>query len=89
MSQTLSPSVLDRILEPVGNTMSLDFAKELIDYRATPDVQPRIDELADKCDEGELTEAERAEYDEYLHAFHLIEILQWKARRALSNGDHA
>ncbi len=89
MSQTLTPSLLDRLLEPVGNTMSLDFAKELVDYRASPDVQARVDELADKCNEGELTDAERDEYDEYLRAFHLIEILQRKARRVLSNGTRA
>ena len=86
MSQTLSPSILDRLLEPVGNTMSPDFAKELVDYRASPDVQARVDELADKCNEGELTDAERDEYTEYLQAFHLIGILQRKARRALANG---
>lgn len=86
MSQTLSPSLLDRLLEPVGNTMSPDFARELVDYRATPDVQARVDELADKCNEGELTDAERDEYDDYLQAFHLIEILQRKARRTLANG---
>ena len=88
MSQTLSPSILDRLLEPIGNTMSPDFAKELIDYRASPDVQARVDELADKCNEGELTDAERHEYDEYLQAFHFIEILQLKARRTISNGAH-
>jgi hypothetical protein len=88
MSQALSPSILDRLLEPIGNMMPPDFAKELIDYRASPDIQARVDELADKCNEGELTDAERGEYDDYLQAFHLIEILQLKARRALTNGAH-
>ena len=36
MSQTLSPSILDRLLEPIGNTMSPDFAKELVEYRPLP-----------------------------------------------------
>ena len=88
MSQTQSLSIIDRLLEPIGNSMSPDFAKELIDYRAGPDVQARVDELADKCNEGELTDAERDEYDEYLRVFHFIEILQLKARRTLTNGAH-
>jgi hypothetical protein len=85
MSQTLSPSILDRLLEPLGNTMPLDYAKALVEYRAGPDVQTRVDELADKCNEGELTDSERDEYDEYLQAFHLIGILQQKAKRVLAN----
>ncbi len=86
MSQTLSPSVLDRLLEPLGNRMPLEYAKELVEFRASPDVQARIDELADKCNEGELTDAERDEYDDYLQAIHLIGILQRKAKRVLANG---
>ena len=89
MSQTLSPSILDQILEPLGNAMPLDYARELVEYRASPDVQARVDELADKCNEGQLTDAERDEYDDYLQAFHFIEIMQRKARRVLANGDHA
>jgi hypothetical protein len=89
MSQTQSTSILDQLLEPIGNTMSLDFAKDIADYRAGPAIQARVDELADKCNEGELTDAERAEYDEYLQAFHMIGILQRKARRALAKGAHA
>ncbi len=88
MSQTLSPSILDRLLEPLGNRMPLDYAKELVEFRASPEVQARIDELADKCNEGELTDAERDEYDDYLQAIHLIGILQRKARRVLANGAH-
>ena len=89
MSQTLSPTILDRLLEPVGNKMPLEYAKELVEFRASPEVQARIDQLADKCNEGELTDAERDEYDDYLQAIHLIGILQRKARRVLADGAHA
>jgi hypothetical protein len=86
MSQTLSPAILDRLLEPLGNAMPVDYAKALVDYRASRDVQARVDELADKCNEGELTDAERDEYDEYLQAFHVIGILQQNAKRVLAHG---
>jgi hypothetical protein len=39
--------------------------------------------LADKANEGELSTEERAEYDRYLAAFHLITRLQAQARTRL------
>jgi len=86
MSQILSPSILDRLLEPFGNAMPLDYAREIVDLRADPDVQARIDELAEKCNEGQLSEAEKGEYESYADAIHLIGILQRQARRVLANG---
>ncbi len=88
MSQTLSPSILDKVLGPVGNHMPLEFARYLVDLRATPDVQARVDELADRCTEGLLTDAERDEYERYLQANFLIGALQRQARRVLANGAH-
>ena len=89
MNQAQSTSILDRMLEPVGNTMPLDYAREIVELRAHPRDQARIDELADKCNEGELTDAERDEYDDYLRAIHFIGILQRKARRVLANGSQS
>jgi hypothetical protein len=88
MSQTSSPSILDRLLEPFGNAMPADYAKEIVDLRADPDVQARIDELEEKCNEGQLSEAEIEEYESYADAIHLIGILQRQARRILANGAH-
>jgi hypothetical protein len=68
--------------------MPLEFAKELVELRADPETQARIDELAEKCNEGLLTEVEREEYEDYVQATHLIGILQRKARRVLANGSH-
>ena len=60
--------------------MPLQFARDLAAMRAAPEVQARIDELADKCNEGELTDAERAEYLAYIDAIDVISILQAEAR---------
>ena len=51
--------------------------------RADLVTQARIDELAAKCNEGELTEAEKREYGAYVEAMDLIGILQAKARTIL------
>jgi hypothetical protein len=89
VSQVQSTSILDRMLEPVGNAMPLDYAREIVELRAHPRDQARIDELADKCNEGVLTDAERDEYDDYLQAIHVIGILQRKAKRVIANGSQS
>lgn len=87
MSQAqATTSILDRLLEPVGHAMPPAFAKELVELRAAPDVQARIDDLAEKCNEGVLTADERAEYESYVQVIHLIGILQRKARSVLTYG---
>jgi uncharacterized protein YnzC (UPF0291/DUF896 family) len=45
----------------------------------------RIDTLADKCTEGQLTPEEREEYETYVQASRFIAILQAKARNLLSS----
>jgi hypothetical protein len=82
--QQTTDSILSRLLEPVGRMMPVEFAEGLSALRATPDVQARIDELADRCKEGELTPEERAEYEEYVDAIDVISLLQAKARAVLA-----
>ena len=69
--------------------MPRDYAKAIVELRAAPDVQARIDELAEKCNEGQLSEIEKDEYESYADAIHLIGILQRQAKRILANGDHS
>ena len=52
-------SFLDRLLEPVAECLSADAAQALIDLRADAATQARLDELAEKAGEGELTEDDR------------------------------
>jgi hypothetical protein len=86
MSQTQAPSILDRFFERVTHTVSLENARAIAELRADPDDQARIDELADKCNEGLLTDEELEEYDEYLQAIHVIGIVQRAAQRVLASG---
>ncbi len=76
-------NILSELLEPVGQMMPVEFARKLSAMRATPEVQARIDELADKSNEGELTDPERAEYLAHVDAINVISILQAKARSVL------
>lgn len=80
------PTILDRLLAPVGRLLTPEVARDLVQLRATPDVQERVDYLAERANEGQLTAEERAEYDSCIQALHLIAILQATAQTVLSGG---
>jgi hypothetical protein len=48
--------------------------------RADPAVQARIEELAEKCNEGTITPEEISEHDAYIQAMDVVAVLQKKAR---------
>jgi hypothetical protein len=81
---TLATRVLDRLLEPVGRCLSETAARELADLRADEETQAYVRELAEKCNEGTLSAQERAEYEAYVMAAHIVAILQAKARARLA-----
>jgi hypothetical protein len=71
---------LAKILDPVAQCFTPEVAKRVAELRADPAVQTRIDELADKCNEGTITPEEMAEYDAYIQAMDVVAVLQMKAR---------
>ena len=56
-------------------------AEAVVNFRADPKLQARIEELADKSTEGQLTESEKAEYAGYVRANKFVAILQRQARQ--------
>jgi len=58
-------------------------AGAILRFRAAPELQARIEELAGKSTEGQLTETERAEYAGYVRANKFIAILQRQARQLI------
>ena len=88
MNQDHSTAVLDQLFDPVGDCLTPDVARRLVNLRASADVQARLDELAEKSSDGTLTEDERRKYESYLRAVNFIGVLQAKARALLaSNAD--
>jgi hypothetical protein len=83
MAEILDNSALDRLFEPLAQCFTRDVAKRVADLRADASLQARIDELAAKANEGELTGAEDAEYKAYVEGIDMIGILQAKARAML------
>jgi len=84
MSQTRETIALDRLLDPVSRCLTPEVARQLVALRADPELQQRVDALADKCTEGQLTAEEREEYETYVRASRFVAILQAKARKLLA-----
>lgn len=76
--------LLDRLLEPVSTSLNAKAAEKLLSIKADRKLQARVTRLAEKCNEGELTDAERREYDLYIMANHFVAILKAKARIRLT-----
>ena len=83
MTATIT-STLDRLFDPVSRCLTAEVARALVDLRADPQFQARLDELADKNTQGQLSSEERAEYDIYLTAISVVTVLQSKARLRLA-----
>lgn len=83
MKPLLHNSAFERLLTPMLQRLSAEAVRSLSNYRIDATTQARIDELADKCSDGRLTEEERAEYGAYVEALDVIEILQDVAREAV------
>jgi hypothetical protein len=80
--------VLSRLLDPVGRclTPEVEVAQQLVALQVDPAVQARLEELADKCTEGQLSADERTEYETYVQALEFIAVLQAQARSLLTDG---
>lgn len=73
----------DRGVRPLLQRVLLDKADAVLGFRPDPALQSRIEELARRSTEGQLSEDDRAEYEGYVRANKFIAILQRQARRML------
>ena len=72
------------MLEPLTDSLTLESAKRLANLKAKASVQVRLDELAEKSNEGTLTQEETEEYETYVRVGSVLNLLKAKARQALS-----
>lgn len=84
-STTYEGTLLDNLLEPFGECLTPEVARKLVNLQAGPAVLARVEELADKCNEGTLTADERAEYESYVHVNHVLTMLKVRARKVLQS----
>ena len=73
-------TAFDRSVRPMLESVFRERAQLVLNYRPTPELQARSEELAAKSTEGKLTEAEREEYTGYVRANKFVAVLQRLAR---------
>lgn len=86
MAGDTSTVVLDKLLDPLAECLTAEVARRIAGLRAPPEVQARLDQLADKCTEGTLSPDERSLYEACVRAVNFIGVLQAKARAMIANG---
>ncbi len=78
---------LDGLLEPLSRCLDTESAQRVAEFRLNPALQARIDILAERANDGVLSDDERAEYEAFVDAVDFISIFQIKSQRQLkSNG---
>jgi len=78
-------TALDGLLDPLSRCLDADSARRVIKLQIDPAIQSRLDALAERANDGVLTDAERAEYEAIINVGDFISILKLKARRHLSS----
>lgn len=76
-------SAFDRATDPLFILLTPEQTRAIVAFRGDDKVTRRVEELAAKCDKGQLTDDEQAEYEAYASANHFIALMQAKARRRL------
>jgi hypothetical protein len=77
--------IFSESLSPLEDCLNRESAERLLELPPNPRLQTRVDELAEKCNEGELTPSERAEYEALIWADHFLGLLRAKARHFLKS----
>ncbi len=85
MNELSAKGVLDDLLDPLSRCLDEESARRVIEFRIAPLVQERISVLAERANEGLLTDNEQAEYETIVNAADFISILRLKAERNLKS----
>lgn len=81
MNAKIQSAAFDRAVEPVLQMLTADQTEWLATYSCDERLQERLEELAQKSTEGELSDDERDEYEGYVRAEQFLSVLKVKARR--------
>jgi len=78
-------TALNQMLEPLSQTLSVEAAQAITALKISPALEARIQELADRSNEGLLTDQEQAEYRGYVEGAEILSLIKLKARRLLKD----
>ena len=80
----MNTTSLDSLMSPVAECLDGFSLRALVNLRATPESAERMQWLAERANEGELTPDEKSEYESCVMFANFLGILQSKARRKLA-----
>ena len=83
MGNPAADTALDGLLDPLSRCLDAESARRVTEFRVDPAVQSRIDALAERANNGVLSDEERAEYEAFINLGDFISLLKLKARRHL------
>jgi hypothetical protein len=74
-------TLLDEITDFLA---SIPTAEQIVAYKPSERLNNRLHELLDRAGEGELTDTEQKELDEFLRVNHILKMLKGKVRLKLA-----
>ena len=89
MSDSSASGVLDSFFDDLSRCLDAESTRRLAEFRVGAPVQARVDLLAERANQGLLTDDERTEYEAFVNASDLVTILQLKALRNLKSSPAA
>lgn len=89
MSDSSASSVLDSLLDPLSEGLDAESARRVAEFQVDARVQARVATLAERANEGLLTEEERADYEAVVNGADFIAILKLNAIRNLERHDNS
>jgi len=81
MAITSETLAFERGVRPIMELVLPDKADQVLRFDPDPELQARIEELANKSTEGQLTTDERSEYAGYVRANKFVAILKRQAKQ--------
>lgn len=85
METTKSPPALEELIAALGDCLTPESARRLLELKASAKVQAHVDDLAERHGQGLLSPEEQADYGKYVSYSTFVAILKSKARQVLAN----
>jgi len=77
-----TPASLELLLDPFTRDLGDDAIRKIASFGVDPALQDRLEDLADRNTEGELSAEELEEYDTLVKALNIMAVIKAKARAA-------
>lgn len=89
MSQSID-TMLGKFVDHLTRGFTPELAKHFAEIpEPNPEFQARLDELAEKANEGMLSPEEAREYDKYIEYMDFVALMRLKARARVSSSLHS